>query len=206
MVSFRSSLPETVQKQRSWRRWRRRSWNDHFNVDVCSKVGQRSSHAWRFTANSLDQHPLHIPPFLFIFLHTRCAEAAMLISPGREWQYVLCHRAVISIHAITQPLCSTPEALDDCHLTQWHTPQNSQLEGENPCSSHLSPPAHTLDGSAARISMHDFLMIWRSERENKNGWKESQGNLAGQHRFVCHPLCMGECLWVYMLYRVDDSP
>lgn len=27
----------------------------------------------------------------------------MLISPGREWQYALCHSAVISIHAITQP-------------------------------------------------------------------------------------------------------
>lgn len=31
----------------------------------------------------------------------------------------------------------------------------------NPRSSHLLPPAHTLDGSAARISIHDFLMIWR---------------------------------------------
>lgn len=29
------------------------------------------------------------------------------------------------------------------------------------------PPAHTLEGSAAKISMQDFLMIWRGKKEEK---------------------------------------
>lgn len=37
-----------------------------------------------------------------------------------------------------------------------------------PRSSHLLPPAHTLDGSAARISMQDFLMILEKKKKKKH--------------------------------------
>lgn len=35
------------------------------------------------------------------------------------------------------------------------------------------PPAHTLDGSAAKISMQDFLMIYKKEKSCNTGYQKS---------------------------------
>ncbi len=135
----------------------------------------------------------------------------MLISPGREWQYALCQCAVISVHAITQPHVPLQRLM---MTVIWHNrtpplPSVSTRRGDL-CSSHSLPPAHTLDGSAARISMQDFLMIWEASEEEK----KHNHRIIYWYNAVC--VCLSLCQSVsgsnnytcvmYVSYRVNDSP
>lgn len=79
-----------------------------------------------------------------------------------------------------------------------HIPKQSAGRGKNPRSSHLSPPAHTLDGSAARISMHDFLMIWRGEREKNKQDGQSHKAIWRDNIDLCVTLSVWVSVYEYM--------
>lgn len=70
----------------------------------------------------------------------------------------------------------------------------------NSCSSHLLPPAHTLDGSAARISMQDFLMICEIKQKEKKKKKNSHKTIELYNIDLCVPLSVWMSVCVSMWY------
>lgn len=105
--------------------------------------------------------------------HTRCAEAAMLIFP-RPWMTI----RSLSLCGHKRPCdystsCSTPEALDDCHLTQSHSENAWCLnkEGET-LAPHTSYLLHT--HWTALLLESQYRTSWWSERSEKRKKKQSR--------------------------------
>lgn len=134
----------------------------------------------------------------FFFLHPCCAEAAMLISPGREWQYALCHSAVISIHAIThvslQRLWMT---VIWNNRTPW-LPTLWTRKGKPPLLTPLTSCTHT--GRLCCQNLNAGLLNDLRER----GWKQKKivmwylSNLIWCNMIFMALFCM--CVSVYMVY------
>lgn len=135
----------------------------------------------------------HAPPLLF-FAHTlRWGGYANF---PRPWMTI----RSLSLHGHERPCnystsCSTPEALDDCHLTQSHTgtAQCPNREGEASALTPLTSCTH-----AGRLCRQDLYAGLLDDLRDKRGRKNT---VTRQFNYIIQ-FCVSLCVWVSVCVSV----